>query len=54
MKTKWTKKPPKENGWYWVKFKGRSGKTFCDSIYYRVNVPYIGRRRDLQFGDKIK
>ena len=34
-KVKWTKKIPKESGWYWFTHYGKHGKTLCPAeVYY--------------------
>jgi len=35
MKTKWTKEPPKEEGWYWIKYKVGRKYRICPGVVYR-------------------
>jgi hypothetical protein len=32
MKTKWTSKVPKQDGWFWVKYKGKRGVVICPAL----------------------
>ena len=32
MKTKWNSKVPDQEGWYWVKYKGKRGVVICPAL----------------------
>lgn len=35
MKTKWSKNIPLEDGWYWIKYRGKRGIVKCPARFYR-------------------
>ena len=43
MITKFHKATPKQNGWYWVKYKGKHGNTICPAYFTWFSSMWNGK-----------
>lgn len=37
MKTKWVKETPQEEGWFWIRYKGKNGTVTCPCTIYHFH-----------------
>jgi hypothetical protein len=50
MKTKWVKKVPEKEGWYWIKYHGKHGMVKCPcSVYIFKEAVSINTARNDTF-----
>jgi hypothetical protein len=40
VKTEWTKEVPKDEGWYWIRYKGKCGLVQCPCQVIRIDSLY--------------